>query len=66
MDTGPRPFTSIEFNLAEIQRGSGSAIIEVPSLDVSHYTGARFRDEAKNQPYGSAIQLTTTLVPQRT
>jgi hypothetical protein len=66
MGTEPRPFTGAEFNITEMQRASGSAIIDVPSLDISHYTGFRFRDEGRNQPYASSIQLTTTLAPQKT
>jgi hypothetical protein len=66
MGTESRPFTGVEFNVTEMQRASGNVMIEVPSLDVSHYTGFRFRDPGRNQPYASSIQLTTILAPQRT
>jgi hypothetical protein len=65
MGSEPRPFTRAEFNLTEIQRASGNVFVSVPDLDVSHYTGARFQDDGKNQPYGSSIQLTTTLAPRK-
>jgi hypothetical protein len=64
MDATARPFTAVEFDVRELQRLSTNVHLDVPSFDLSHYTGVQFKadkDEHRGNANGVIIQLTKTL-----
>ena len=66
MDPRTRPFTTAEYNIREGLQANVNLRLEIPLLDVRHFTGGQYRLEATPASGQAIIQLSTTLVPSET
>ncbi len=62
MDATPRPFTTAEYNIREGLKANMNVRVDVPVLDLAHFTGVQIKLEPVPAQGESTIQLTTTLV----
>jgi hypothetical protein len=65
MEPRTRPFTTAEYNIREALHANVNLRLEVPVLDLRHFTGGeyRLRTPASGE---TIIQLSTTLIPSET